>query len=61
MGAVFALASATINITTAHPEAVATSMRITFAVAAILIIVALAIAVGNYRLALINRALSPEA
>ena len=47
MGAVFALASATIDITTARPEAVATGMRITFAVAAILIVVALAIAVGS--------------
>jgi hypothetical protein len=47
MGAVFALASATTDITTAHPEAVATGMRITFAVAAMLIVVALAIAVGN--------------
>jgi predicted MFS family arabinose efflux permease len=51
MGAVFALASATIDITTAHPEAVATGMRITFAVAAILIVVALAIAVGSRALA----------
>ena len=49
MGAVFALASATIDITTARPEAVATGMRITFAVAAILIVVALTIAVGTYR------------
>ena len=47
MGAVFALASATTDITTARPEAVATGMRITFAVAAILIVVALAIAVGS--------------
>ncbi len=47
MGAVFALASATIDIITTRPEAVATGMRITFAVAAILIVVALAIAVGN--------------
>ncbi len=47
MGAVFALASATIDITTAHPDSVATGMRITFAVAAILIVVALAIAVGS--------------
>ncbi len=30
-GAVFALASATTDITTARPEAVATGMRITFA------------------------------
>jgi EmrB/QacA subfamily drug resistance transporter len=51
MGAVFALASATIDITTAHPEAVATGMRITFAVAAILIVVALAIAAGSRALA----------
>jgi MFS family permease len=49
MGAVFALASATIDITTAAPEAVATGMRITFAVAGVLIVVALAIAVGTYR------------
>jgi len=49
MGAVFALASATIDITTARPEAIATGMRITFAVAAILILVALTIAVGTYR------------
>ena len=61
MGAVFALASATIDITTAHPEAVATGMRITFAVAAALIIVALAIAIGTYRRTLRNRALAPEA
>ena len=60
MGAVFALASATTDITTARPEAVATGMRITFAVAAILIVVALAIAVGTYRRTLRNRALAPE-
>jgi MFS family permease len=47
MGAVFALASATNDITTAHPEAVATGLRITFADAAILIVVALVIAVGS--------------
>ena len=47
MGAVFALASATTDITTALPEAVATGMRITFAVAAILIVVALVIASGG--------------
>src|SRR3954454_20255507 len=47
MGAVFALASATIDITTARPEAVAAGMRITFTVAAMLIVVALAIAVGS--------------
>jgi len=47
MGAVFALASATIDITTARPDAIATGLRITFAVAAVLIVVALAIAVGS--------------
>jgi MFS family permease len=51
MGAVFALASATADITTARPEAVATGMRITFAVAAVLIVAALAIAVGGRVLA----------
>jgi len=51
MGTVFALASATIDIATAPPEAVATGMRITFAVAAILIVGALAIALGSRALA----------
>ncbi len=41
MGAVFALASATSDMTAARPEAVASGMRTTFAVAAILIVVAL--------------------
>jgi EmrB/QacA subfamily drug resistance transporter len=48
MGALFALASATTDITTARPEAVAIGMRITFAVAAMLIVVALAVAVGSH-------------
>jgi MFS family permease len=60
MGAVFAVASATTDITTAPPEAVATGMRITFAVAAILIVVAFAIAVGIHRRASRDRALAPE-
>ena len=47
MGAVFAFAVATSDITTAHPEAVATGMRVAFAGAAILIVVALALAVGG--------------
>jgi EmrB/QacA subfamily drug resistance transporter len=47
MGAVFAVASATSDVTTGRPEAVATGMRITFAVAAMLIVVALAIAVAS--------------
>ncbi|HEY9567162.1 MAG TPA: MFS transporter [Thalassobaculum sp.] len=51
MGAVFALASATVDVTTAHPEAVAAGMRATFAVAAALIVAALAIAIGARALA----------
>lgn len=51
MGAVFAVAAATADITTASPEAVATGMRVTFAVAAILIVIALAIAMGSRALA----------
>ena len=61
MGAVFAFASATIDMTTARPEAVATGMRITFAVAAVLVVVALATAVGTYRRISLNRPLAPEA
>jgi EmrB/QacA subfamily drug resistance transporter len=51
MGAVFALATAAVDVTTADPAAVATGMRITFAVAAILIVAALAIAIGSRALA----------
>jgi EmrB/QacA subfamily drug resistance transporter len=51
MGAVFALASATSEISTARPGAVAAGMRVTFAVAAALIVVALAIALGSRALA----------
>nr|BFE79091.1 hypothetical protein GCM10020093_016920 [Planobispora longispora] len=47
MGAVFTLASATTDVATAHPGAVATGMRVTFAVAAILVVVALAAAAGS--------------
>ncbi|MGF6124921.1 EmrB/QacA subfamily drug resistance transporter [Pseudomonas frederiksbergensis] len=47
IGAVFALASAATDITTAPPEAVATGMRMTFAVAAVLIVAALAIALAS--------------
>lgn len=43
MGALFTVASATSDITTAPPEAVATGMQITFAVAGALILVALAV------------------
>ncbi len=51
MGAVFAFASATTDITTAHPDAVGSSMRVTFAVAAILIGAALVIAIGSRAIA----------
>ena len=58
MGAVFAVASATSDITTAPAEAVAAGMRITFAVATVLIVAALAIAVIGRALA--TRRLLPE-
>lgn len=51
MGAVFAFASAATDVTTASPEAVAAGMQITFAVAGILLVMALAIAVGSRALA----------
>ena len=44
MGAVFALGSATSDIATARPEAVATGLRITFTVAAVLVFAAIAVA-----------------
>ena len=44
MGAVFAFASATSDVTTAAPPAVAAGMRTTFLVAAVLTLVALGIA-----------------
>jgi EmrB/QacA subfamily drug resistance transporter len=49
MGAIFALASSTTAIATASPAAIATGMRITFGVAAILILAAVAIALGARR------------
>jgi len=51
MGAVFVFASGTVDITAAHPEAVAGGMRTTFAVAGILIVLALATAAGSRALA----------
>jgi MFS family permease len=51
LGAVFVFASATIDITTARPEAVACGMRTTFAVALALIVSALVIAFGSRALA----------
>lgn len=44
MGAVFALATPAADMATAHPDAIAAGMRIAFAVAAVLIVVALAVA-----------------
>lgn len=55
MGAVFAYASSTTDITAASPEAVATGMRTTFAVAAFLIGNALAIGSIGQTLALTRR------
>lgn len=51
MGAVFAFASGTNDVTTAQSDAVAAGMRTTFAVAAILVAVALGVAVGSRALA----------
>lgn len=59
MGAVFALGAATTGIATAQPEAIAAGMRITFAVATALIVVALAIAAGAYRRTLRKPELAP--
>jgi MFS family permease len=51
MGAVFARVSAGTEVTTAPREAVAAGLRVTFAVAAVLIVLALAVAVGSRALA----------
>ncbi len=51
MGAVFTFAASTTNMVTASVEAVATGMRVTFGVAAVLIVVALTIAVVSQILA----------
>lgn len=61
MGAVFAFASATTDLTRARPEAVANGMRITFAVAVALIVVALAIVAAVSRRTLSHRELAPQA
>ena len=47
MGAVFAFGSATVNVVSARPEAVATGIRTTFAVAAAIIVVALGVAAAG--------------
>jgi MFS family permease len=52
MGAVFAHASGAIDITTAPPDAVATGLRITFAIAAMSIVGALFIATASRALAI---------
>jgi len=49
LGAVFTFAAATTDITMARPEAVGAGMRITFAVAAVLVVVALGIAIAICR------------
>ena len=49
MGAVLAFGSATVDVATAPPDAVAAGMRLTFAVAAFLIVIALAIAAAMIR------------
>jgi EmrB/QacA subfamily drug resistance transporter len=51
MGAVFAVGAATTDITAAAPEAVVAGMRLTFAVAAALTVVALALASGSHAFA----------
>lgn len=47
MGAVFVLASGTSDITLARPEAVASGMRLTFAVAAILVLLAIVVSLAG--------------
>lgn len=59
MGAVFALASATTDVAVASPQAVAAGMQATFAVAALLIFVALGIMMASRVLAM-GRPLSDE-
>ena len=59
MGPVFAAAASTIDITTAPPDAIATGMRTTFAVAGVLILLALAIAVATYRRDVYGWAVAP--
>lgn len=58
MGAVFAFGSASNDIATASPEAVANGMQITFAVASALLVVALSIAIGVNRRIFRNCALA---
>lgn len=55
MGAVFALGAATTNMMAARPEAVVAGMRSTFAVAATLVVIALAIAAASRAIARLGR------
>jgi hypothetical protein len=55
MGTVFGLGVAQTDIGKALPESIAAGMQITFAVGAMLIVVALALAAGTYRRRLGNR------
>jgi len=50
LGAVFAMASATVDLSTAQPDAIASGMRLTFTVALGLIGIACLIAMGNHAL-----------
>jgi len=52
MGALFAFGSAVVDIAAAHPGAVAAGMRLTFTLAAMLIVIALVIAAANRATAL---------
>lgn len=47
MGAVFAFASGTVDVSTAHPEAIANGMRVTFVIAAVFMLVAMAMAAAG--------------
>jgi MFS family permease len=49
MGAIFAFGAKATDIISAPPDAIATGMRVTFLVAATLVVIALAIAVKTYR------------
>jgi hypothetical protein len=59
MGAVFAFASSATYINTAHAENIATGLRVTFAIAAVLVVVSIAIAIGS-RIATTHSSLSAE-
>ncbi|MGJ5820619.1 MFS transporter [Paludibaculum fermentans] len=58
MGAIFALASSTTAITAASPEAIAAGMKITFGVAAMLMVAAATLALGANRRSSVNPAVA---